>query len=156
MRLLVDSHVALWWIERNDEMGPECRSKLEQASEVFFSAVTPGNWESRLRSDNCRCTIVIRSLACSSLRRSWTCRHWSPPTGYSAGMASSWSPLGASVGCVWECGGSSLSGEACCGYCGGGGQAWGSGVAVRLSHLIAQRPTSSRVAPSSSPERVHR
>ena len=43
MRLLVDSHVALWWLERNNEMGPECRSKLEQASEVFFSAVTP--WE---------------------------------------------------------------------------------------------------------------
>lgn len=43
MRLLVDSHVALWWLGDNTEMGPECRSKLEQASEVFFSAVTP--WE---------------------------------------------------------------------------------------------------------------
>lgn len=43
MRLLVDSHVALWWLESSDRLGPESRRLLESADEVFFSAVTP--WE---------------------------------------------------------------------------------------------------------------
>lgn len=43
MRLLVDSHVALWWLDGNDALGPTCRAELEAADEVFFSAVTP--WE---------------------------------------------------------------------------------------------------------------
>lgn len=43
MRLLVDSHVALWWLEASDQLGAACRTKLQQADEVFFSAVTP--WE---------------------------------------------------------------------------------------------------------------
>lgn len=43
MRLLVDSHVALWWLEAHSSLGPACRSSIEHASQVFFSAVTP--WE---------------------------------------------------------------------------------------------------------------
>jgi PIN domain nuclease of toxin-antitoxin system len=43
VRLLVDSHVALWALEANPALGPGARSALEQADEVFFSAVTP--WE---------------------------------------------------------------------------------------------------------------
>jgi PIN domain nuclease of toxin-antitoxin system len=43
VRLLVDSHVALWWLDGNDALGPTCREELEAADEVFFSAVTP--WE---------------------------------------------------------------------------------------------------------------
>jgi PIN domain nuclease of toxin-antitoxin system len=43
VRLLVDSHVALWALEANPALGPRARSTLEQADEVFFSAVTP--WE---------------------------------------------------------------------------------------------------------------
>ncbi len=43
MRLLIDSHVALWWLDGNEALGPSCRADLENADEVFFSAVTP--WE---------------------------------------------------------------------------------------------------------------
>ena len=43
MRLLVDSHVALWWLEGNDKLGVEARRLLESADEVFFSAATV--WE---------------------------------------------------------------------------------------------------------------
>jgi PIN domain nuclease of toxin-antitoxin system len=43
VRLLVDSHVALWWLEGNDKLGPDTRRLLESADEVFFSAATP--WE---------------------------------------------------------------------------------------------------------------
>lgn len=43
MRLLVDSHVALWWLEANPSLGPTCRHFVERADQVFFSAVTP--WE---------------------------------------------------------------------------------------------------------------
>ena len=43
MRLLVDSHVALWWLEGNVSLGAKCLGLLVEADEVFFSAVTP--WE---------------------------------------------------------------------------------------------------------------
>ena len=43
MRLLLDSHVALWWLEDSDELGPECTALIESADDVQFSAVTP--WE---------------------------------------------------------------------------------------------------------------
>lgn len=43
MRLLVDSHVALWWLEAHPSLGPTCQSSIERADQVFFSAVTP--WE---------------------------------------------------------------------------------------------------------------
>lgn len=43
MRLLLDSHVALWWLDANTSLGPECRALIGQADEAYFSAVTP--WE---------------------------------------------------------------------------------------------------------------
>ena len=43
MRLLVDSHVALWWLEGSDSLGSRCRQLIEHADEVYFSTVTP--WE---------------------------------------------------------------------------------------------------------------
>ena len=41
--MLVDSHVALWWLDAHRSLGPGCRSSIELADTVFFSAVTP--WE---------------------------------------------------------------------------------------------------------------
>lgn len=43
MRLLIDSHVALWWLEDSSSLGARCRDTIERADEAFFSAVTP--WE---------------------------------------------------------------------------------------------------------------
>ena len=43
MRLLVDSHVGLWWLDDHPGLGPESRERLEVAEDVFFSVVTP--WE---------------------------------------------------------------------------------------------------------------
>ncbi len=43
MRLLIDSHVALWWLDDHLSLGATCRASLQSADEVFFSAVTP--WE---------------------------------------------------------------------------------------------------------------
>ncbi len=43
MRLLIDSHVALWWLAADDSVGPVCGEQLRSADEVYFSAVTP--WE---------------------------------------------------------------------------------------------------------------
>lgn len=43
MRLLVDSHVALWWLEDNPNLGPKCRQLIQEADEAYFSVVTP--WE---------------------------------------------------------------------------------------------------------------
>jgi PIN domain nuclease of toxin-antitoxin system len=43
VRLLVDSHVALWWVGGDSALGPVCARELDAADEVFFSVVTP--WE---------------------------------------------------------------------------------------------------------------
>jgi PIN domain nuclease of toxin-antitoxin system len=43
MRLLIDSHVALWWLSDDTQLGPNSRDHLRTADEVRFSAVTP--WE---------------------------------------------------------------------------------------------------------------
>lgn len=43
MRLLIDSHVALWWLGDNPSLGPRSRDLLAAADQTFFSAVTP--WE---------------------------------------------------------------------------------------------------------------
>lgn len=43
MRILLDSHVALWWLDDHSSLGAECRGLIEQADEAFFSVVTP--WE---------------------------------------------------------------------------------------------------------------
>lgn len=43
MRVLLDSHVALWWLEDSGSLGVRCRELIELADEAFFSAVT--SWE---------------------------------------------------------------------------------------------------------------
>jgi PIN domain nuclease of toxin-antitoxin system len=43
VRILLDSHVALWWLEDSAAMGPRCRELITHADEAFVSAVTP--WE---------------------------------------------------------------------------------------------------------------
>lgn len=43
MRLLLDSHVVLWWLDDNSALGEMCRSSITSATEVYVSAVTP--WE---------------------------------------------------------------------------------------------------------------
>lgn len=40
---MLDSHVALWWLEDNDTLGPKSRKLIERADEAIVSAVTP--WE---------------------------------------------------------------------------------------------------------------
>ena len=43
MRILLDSHVVLWWLEDNSSLGSTCRELIAEADEAFVSAVTP--WE---------------------------------------------------------------------------------------------------------------
>lgn len=43
MRILLDSHVALWWLEGSTKLGPNCQQRVTDASEVYFSPVSP--WE---------------------------------------------------------------------------------------------------------------
>lgn len=43
MRLLVDSHVALWWLEDSPKLGVACRNAIVEADDVYLSVVTP--WE---------------------------------------------------------------------------------------------------------------
>ncbi len=43
MRLLLDTHVVLWWSEDNRRLRPAIRKQIEQADEVFVSAASA--WE---------------------------------------------------------------------------------------------------------------
>lgn len=43
MRLLIDSHVALWWLNDDEQLGPMTRTAITEAETVFVSVVTP--WE---------------------------------------------------------------------------------------------------------------
>jgi PIN domain nuclease of toxin-antitoxin system len=43
VRLLLDSHAALWWLADDPQLGADCRRHIESADVVVFSAVTP--WE---------------------------------------------------------------------------------------------------------------
>ncbi len=43
MRLLLDSHVVVWWLTDDPALGERCREQISRADEVFVSAVTP--WE---------------------------------------------------------------------------------------------------------------
>ena len=43
MRILLDSHVVLWWLDDSAAMGPQCSALISHADEAFVSAVTP--WE---------------------------------------------------------------------------------------------------------------
>ncbi len=47
MRLLVDSHVALWWLSGEAALGSSCKDQLQNADEVYFSAATP--WELEIK-----------------------------------------------------------------------------------------------------------
>jgi PIN domain nuclease of toxin-antitoxin system len=43
VRLLLDSHVALWWLEDHPMLSAPARAAIDAADEVFFSAATV--WE---------------------------------------------------------------------------------------------------------------
>ena len=43
MRILVDTHVALWWLDNHQALGCRARQAIAAADQVLFSAVTP--WE---------------------------------------------------------------------------------------------------------------
>lgn len=43
MRLLLDSHVALWWLAGDPQISRRCRTHIETAGVVLVSVVTP--WE---------------------------------------------------------------------------------------------------------------
>lgn len=43
MRVLIDSHVALWWLEDSPRLGPLSAAQLEGADQAVLSVVTP--WE---------------------------------------------------------------------------------------------------------------
>lgn len=47
MRILLDSHVVLWWLEDNKSLGTKASELITSADEAFVSAVTP--WELEIK-----------------------------------------------------------------------------------------------------------
>ncbi len=60
MRLLLDSHVVLWWMVDDPALGPDCVRAIEQADEVYFSAVTP--WELGIKQSLGKLTLPDDAL----------------------------------------------------------------------------------------------
>lgn len=48
MRLLLDTHVALWMVEGNRALTPAGRTRIEDAREIVLSVVTP--WELTIKA----------------------------------------------------------------------------------------------------------
>jgi len=47
-RVLLDSHVLVWWLGDSRDLGPTTRTAITEAESVFISAVTP--WELRIKA----------------------------------------------------------------------------------------------------------
>ena len=77
MRLLLDSHVALWTLGRSAPLGDECANHLRGADEVYFSAVTP--WELGIKRAKRRIVypdgLVDELLACGFEELTITAAH---------------------------------------------------------------------------------
>ncbi|NBM21284.1 type II toxin-antitoxin system VapC family toxin [Streptomyces sp. GC420] len=48
MRLLLDTHVVLWWLDDSPELSADVKDLLDTESDVFLSAISP--WEIALKS----------------------------------------------------------------------------------------------------------
>ncbi len=55
MRLLLDSHVALWWLADDGRLGRKAHTSIATASEVFVSVVTP--WELGIKKASGKVTL---------------------------------------------------------------------------------------------------
>ncbi len=61
MRILLDSHVVLWWLDDSAAMGPRCRELIRNADEAFISAVTP--WELGIKRALGKLTLITAAHA---------------------------------------------------------------------------------------------
>ncbi len=55
MRLLLDSHVALWWLGDDVQLALQARATISAADEVFVSVVTP--WELGIKRASGKITL---------------------------------------------------------------------------------------------------
>lgn len=69
MRLLLDTHVLLWWLTDDDRLGDDCRKAIEDADTVAFVSVA-SIWEIAIKSSLGRLAldddIDLTSLATSN------------------------------------------------------------------------------------------
>lgn len=52
MRLLLDTHVAIWWLGGDRRLSPETRAAIESAAEAYLSVVSM--WEILIKQDKGR------------------------------------------------------------------------------------------------------
>jgi PIN domain nuclease of toxin-antitoxin system len=52
MRLLLDTHVAIWWLDGDRRLSPETRAAIESAAEAYLSVVSM--WEILIKQDKGR------------------------------------------------------------------------------------------------------
>ena len=61
MRLLLDSHVALWWLGDDGRLGRTAHTSIATAAEVFVSVVTP--WELGIKKASGKLTLPENLVA---------------------------------------------------------------------------------------------
>lgn len=57
MRLLLDTHVAIWWLSGNQRLSSSTRSAIESADEVYLSVVSL--WEILIKQDRGRLDLPV-------------------------------------------------------------------------------------------------
>lgn len=60
MRLLLDTHVYLWWLEDNPKLSLDARSKITTASDVFISSASI--WEASIKAGIGKLDVDVNAL----------------------------------------------------------------------------------------------
>jgi PIN domain nuclease of toxin-antitoxin system len=60
MRLLLDTHVYLWWLEANSRLSNDARSMIVNASDVFVSSASI--WEASIKVGIGKLDVDVRAL----------------------------------------------------------------------------------------------
>lgn len=61
MRLLLDTHIYLWWLEDSPKLSEEARAKIVAASEVYVSSASI--WEASIKAGIGKLEVDVNELA---------------------------------------------------------------------------------------------
>ncbi len=61
MRLLLDTHILLWWLEGSHKLTPQLRARISAASAVYVSSVSI--WETAIKVHSGKLNINLSTLA---------------------------------------------------------------------------------------------
>ncbi|MDB5842463.1 MAG: domain nuclease [Herminiimonas sp.] len=60
MRILLDTHVYLWWLDNHPKLSPEARSKIVSATQVYVSSASI--WEAAIKASLGKLDVDVNAL----------------------------------------------------------------------------------------------